>query len=548
MNVNFAPTLAQTYGGNVSVASNSTGGSAVLPISGSGFVFLSTPMVTVLNGVLQGDESMPQTSYFAGKIVELPFEIGKYEVTWAEWRQVCDWAVDEGYDIANVGNGTADNHPVTNVNWYDVVKWCNARSQMEGLTPVYQVGGATYKTGYASNPAVNSEANGYRLPTELEWEWAARGGVSSKGYDWSGSNDPSQVAWTYDDGIDRTSAVGTKLPNELGIFDMSGNVDEWVFDLSDVSGGPILYGFRMIRGGGFTLGDGNNKLGVERSNGIYPYWRYGASGFRVARRSSATPVPPPTPAPSPSPVTPSLILVNGGVLPQALDFGGTSVASFQIGKYEVTWDEWLEVREWGVNNGYVDLENIGDARSECYPVTDVSWYDVVKWCNAKSEKEGLAPVYLLNDNIYRTGPTLRDGVFDVKVSSTANGYRLPTEPEWLWAASGGLESQGYTYSGSNDINEVARYYGNSAVIGIGREIWPGGTKSPNELGIFDMSGNVSEWCYDSNTTGSRAFRGGKWSSDAIWCTLALPNNYQKAGTGTSSSSRIGFRLARSSAQ
>jgi hypothetical protein len=82
-----------------------------------------------------------------------------------------------------------------------------------------------------------------------------------------------------------------------------------------------------------------------------------------------------------------MVPVLGGVLPQGSELAGQRVATFYIGRYEVTWDEWQEVRDWAVNNGYSDLSGVGASSGDNYPVRNVNWFDVVKWCNAKSEKE-----------------------------------------------------------------------------------------------------------------------------------------------------------------
>ncbi len=227
------------------------------------------------------------------------FKIDKYEVTYKLWTAVRNWGLAHGYtDLPTGGNGSSPvgaNNPVTEENWYDIVKWCNARSEKDGLTPVYystSARSAVYRTGEKdiNNDAVKWTTNGYCLPTEAEWEFAARGGKSSHGYTYSGSNTVGAVAWYDGNSKSTTHPVGQKTANELGIYDMSGNVWEWCWDWGDTypSGGTTdpkgpstTQEYRMTRGGYF--GGSVGTCEVRYRIGGNPYVGDYSYGFRCVR-------------------------------------------------------------------------------------------------------------------------------------------------------------------------------------------------------------------------------------------------------------------------
>jgi len=194
-----------------------------------------------------------------------------------------------------------------------------------------------------------------------------------------------------------------------------------------------------------------------------------------------------------------------------------TLSAFSIGKYEVT--QALYESVMGYNPSYFN----GFADSSKRPVEQVTWYDALEFCNKLSEKERLQPVYAINDRKPATGYPITSAT--VVANWSKNGYRLPTEAQWEYAAKGGNGSPGnYTYSGSNNIDEVAWYGENSG--GAPQVV---GTKTPNELGIYDMSGNVWELCWDwygdysseaqtdplgASSGPGRVDRGGSWLARA----------------------------------
>ncbi|MEW6238077.1 MAG: formylglycine-generating enzyme family protein [Candidatus Omnitrophota bacterium] len=387
-----------------------------------------------------------------------PLYFGKYEVTQAQWQAVMG-------NNPSLDSGVGPNYPVYNVSWNDCQIYIQKLNQMGIGT--------------------------FRLPTEAEWEYACRAGTYTRFY-WGDDLNFTQIKdYAWYDGNDGTKEVGLKLPNSFGLYDMSGNVREWCQDWLGVysinaQNDPIGVSndmTRASRGGNWSahLRDCRSAFRNSRASDD----RDGTQGFRIAASSqNLPPALTPTPTITATPISPAEEITipldypkNTILLPMKLIPAGTFMMGspeseagrssnegpqhqvtitnpFYMGKYEVTQTQWQAVM--GSNPSYNPIEDNN------LPVERVSWND----CQT----------------------------FIQKLNALGQGtFRLPTEAEWEYACRGGTTTRFYwgddtSYS---QIGNYAWYNGNS-----GGETHGVGAKLPNAWGLYDMSGNVGEWCRD----------------------------------------------------
>jgi len=599
------------------------------------------------------------------------FYMGKYEVTQGQYEAVTGVNPSDftSYPAAGEIQGR---RPVEMVTWYDAVEFCNKLSEMEGLTSVYTITGRTPASGYPIESAtvtVNWEANGYRLPTEAEWEYACRAGTTTV-YN-TGETISDNTGWYSSNSNIMTHEVGKKPPNAWGLYDMHGNVWEWCWDwYGDYTSGAqtdprgAASGSRRVARGGSWSDNGQYLRSAYRYHSN-PYYRNYDIGFRLLRPSASTVKginvtshPAPTHHVTAGSITTVLNIdssVEQGTLSYqwysntiAANTGGTSVSGaasanfaipanlsvgtyyyfcevrtdngapkvrsnvvtvtvaianppitsisdakiemvwipagtfqmdgtdsggttrpvtltngFYMGKYEVTQEQYQAVM--GSNPSYFKTPVSPETSTARRPVENVSWYDAIVFCNKLSVMEGLSPAYSIsgstNPNDWGTVPTSSNATWNAAVIvSGSTGYRLPTEAQWEYACRAGTTTA-FNW-GSNIINSTQANYDGSYVdtyntvagtyLGRTTEV---GSYEPNAWGLYDMHGNVWEWCWDwygSYTTGAqtdptgaasdsyRVIRGGSWRYGGQALRSADRNYYYPYGRD----SHYGFRLLR----
>ncbi len=559
-----------------------------------------------------------------GNVTLSGFYIDRFEVTQRAYERVMGTNPAQNF-------GVGPSYPVYLLNWFNAIEFCNRYSLAEQHTPCYSFSAFgtdpdNWPAGWNTDPdnhlliACDWNADGFRLPSEMEWMFAATGGNLSQEFYFSGANTPGPVAWYSANSGNSTHLVGGREPNELGTYDMSGNVKELVWDIWGSLGGgsqtdphgPLSGTYRVVRNGAFNTPDTNCTV-TYRS---YLSANAGGAGigFRLCRTAPKVPAPAFSP-PAGSyglPQTISLSCANPqatirfttdgsephagsplyagpftlssaatlkaraflpGINPsetQSGDYrfsapvfvaGGTfnngtsnvTVSSFYLWNFELTQSQYQAVI--GTNPANGSTWGFGPDK----PVFNVNWMEALSFCNRFSIQQGITPCY--SYGAYGTNPdNWPNDIYsnpanhiNFSCNWSANGYRLPTEAEWEFAARGGNLAQGYTYSGSNDIGMVAWYTANS--WSTAQNI---GLLQANELAASDMSGNVRELCWDiwadaypsgdqTNPHGPaagdwRVTRGGNHQSVASSCQV----NSRAMTNPQTRTYGLGFRLCRRS--
>jgi len=524
------------------------------------------------------------------------FQMSTCEVPYAMWRTVhrygdSPWAPLEARyayrkngDIGSMQRPVAkavysQDEPATNMTFYDALAFCNTVSEREGRTPCYyedpefktvfrnmhygtrgkDAGGKSFppKVTLMKVPDpkiyVRWASNGQRLPTAAEWRAAFTGGKTQ-------SDAASATIGANSAG--KTQAVGSRKPNALGIYDMIGNVWELVWTYGDVFD-PAADGAVTAVGGDFQFPadpnakesaaspygdkayDGSFNIGMrlvsreadlpapaKNKEAIAPQWSI-QKGHRTAAREKAEPQ---------TGGVPAMVPLKGGSFVRYPGKNTVSVYPFEAGKFEVTYGDWIKVLHWAEANGY-EFSLDGDMGSMYWytfphtpeePVTNITFHDMLVWCNALSEMAGRTPCYYADrgyTKVYRksyvyrplkiSGPEgvdtenihpwkgTRDARGRIKRTFAdaepwlfcrwdADGYRLPSGAEWEYAVRGGTTT---SYFWGSDAARMPEYaWGLTNAGGRSHAV---GLKKPNGFGLFDMCGNVEEIVWSDLASGGR---------------------------------------------
>ena len=485
------------------------------------------------------------------------FFFAEHEITQGAWE---DFADNNPAEYPG-----CDTCPIERVNYWDAVAFANSVSESRGLPPCYELIGCTGRPGDShscegvelTTPTVY-ECAGYRLPTEAEWEWAARAGTTGATY--IGEIDRrdctshiiGRIAW-FCGNTERPRPVGLLEPNPWGIYDVLGNVFEWTSDwYGEYPSDPVVdpVGLttgeqRAARGGAWDFAAGEARSARRLREGESTTLDH--IGFRLARSA-------------PGYVPPGFVRVPSGSFTMGSRVGErgrevdevqhevTLTRAFYMSQHETTQAEWRDL----IGNNPSEFGGCDDC-----PVENINYWDAVSYANEVSAAEGLETCYELFDCTGSPGFELAcAGVgFTTETPYDCEGYRLPTEAEWEWAARAGTTQASYageldeTGCDSEVLDEIAWYCGNAEQT---EEV---GQLMANDWGIYDILGNVFEWTSDwyaeypdGDVTDpfvvdpgpTRVARGGAWDFSAEESRAA----HRGAESDDTVSDHIGLRLVR----
>ena len=445
-----------------------------------------------------------------------------------------------------------DELPVEEVSWYDAIYFCNKLSEIKELTPVYSVNGSTNIANWNYTPhkgksidgtvEQNELADGFRLPTSEEWEYAAKGGED---YKYAGSNDIAEVAWYNRNSEYKSHPVAQKKPNGYGLYDMSGNVSEWCWNKRGSY-------FHVLRGGNYL--NSYSYCDVSKVDSYMSYDTGSGYGFRIVRRFTSEEVFEVQQEAEQKRREEEIearriieeqkkleeqiiaeeqrgIAGNEKIIKKIIDHIGLASINemrVQVFKTEVT--QALYEAVMGNNPSYFKGDDL--------PVENISWYDAIYFCNKLSEIMGLLPVYIVNGSTNTadwkyTPHTKATIISSIIQDEQANGFRLPTKEEWQYAAKGG---ESYKYAGNDDLDDLGWYKENSD-----NKTHSVAQKEANSYGLYDMSGNVKEWCWDAWGNEYRVMMNGSYLDDASTCRITKVNG----NLASNISHDTGFRIVQS---
>ncbi len=549
------------------------------------------------------------------------FYMMKTEVTrqmWADLKSAQPTLPDDPSDTAF---SSTMNHPVQCVSWFEAVLFANLMSLRDGFTRCYykdpEFSIPVDVTNYTSGRFYcDFDALGYRLPTEAEWEYACRAGTTGpfSAYEpnfstdicWHCSPSPpltvlDSIAWWCGNSGDTAHPVGTKLPNPWGLHDMHGNVSEWCWDGSgNYSSEPVTDPtepgadptFRIARGGSFVSWSKECRSAF-RFDHVRPANGYATRGFRLVRTAdktqptptpstpTATPTPTltstPTPTPTPTPSTPTatpvpmeFVYISSGTYTRGSPPDEPGRVYWESPQHQVTFTRDFYIMTTTVTRQmWADLKTVQPtlpddptyplySPSINHPVSGLQWFEAVLFANLLSIQDGLTPCYYVDETCTTIIDATNYYTYNMYCDFDADGYRLPTEAEWEYAARAGATGPFFehepnysaetAYTCSPDpplhvLNSIAWWCGNA-----GETRHPVGTKLSNPWGLYDVHGNTWEWCWDwygsypseavidptgPETGESRVFRGGSFISLPRFCRVAhrvhLAPNWSVAG-------------------